>query len=277
MKVFIVGTGYVASAYLRFLLRDGINAIALSRRWCDYYDQTQLHDLFLTHSPDIVINAAGYTGETVDDCEVLANKTECYQANTTLARTVAQCCEMRGAKLAHISSGCIYDGDGVFDEGATPNNSCHYALCKEGGERAIAEFSGSAYIFRIRMPFNGQRNRRNWLCKLIQYDRILDGLNSVTPLTEFVAKSFSVVLSSPPGIYNSCCSVPIRTAEVARLLYDSGLRTKPVELYPEDEFVKDHVKRSSAVLDCRKFEAAAGRSLGDTEETILRSIVQLKG
>lgn len=277
MKVFIIGTGYVASAYLRSLLRDGINAIAVSRRWCDYYDRDKLHNLFLAHSPDIVINAAGYTGETVDDCEKAANKTECYQANSTLARTIAGCCETRGIKFAHISSGCIYDGDGVYNESSSFNNSCHYAVCKESGERAILEVTRSAYIFRIRMPYNGQRHRRNWLCKLMNYDRIVDGLNSVTPLTEFVAKSFQVITGSNPGIYHACCPTPIRTAQVAQMLFDAGLRTKPVELYPEEEFVKSHVKRSSAVLDCSKFEAAAGRSLGDPAETILRSIAQLKG
>lgn len=237
--------------------------MALSRAWLDYTDVDELENIVRAHRSHLVINAAGYTGRTVDDCEI--NKQECYDANVVLPRTIATVCKKLSVPMLHVSSGCIFTGAGPFSEQDTPNNvSPFYPQCKINAEREISQVGPMVWIFRIRMPFNWHNNPRNWLTKLIKYPKILDGLNSVTFLDEFAIRSYHLVQKAAPGIYHAACSVPIRTAFVARMLLDAGIRKDPVELFPPDSFLAaGHVPRSEAVLDVRKFEAAYGATFGD--------------
>lgn len=262
-RTLVLGTGYVASAFLRALHFLGLRPQVFSRDWVDYEDPGELQTCIEAGKFQLVINAAGYTGRTVDDCET--NKQQCYASNVTLPRNIAQVCKATGATMLHVSSGCIFQGVGPFTEQDTPNNlAVFYAQCKIHAEREIADTGARAYLFRIRMPFNWQLNPRNWLFKLKNYPKILDGLNSITFLDEFAIRSYHLCQKAEPGIYHATSSVPVRTAFVARMLLDAGIRQDPVELYRPETFLLDgHVPRSEAVLDVRKFEAAYGAPFGD--------------
>lgn len=265
MRVAVIGTGYVGQAYLRALHFLGYHPLALSRSWIDYYDQDKLRFCLKEYKADLVINCAGYTGNTVDDCAL--NNDECRDANLILPLKVALLCNRLSVPMIHISSGCIYDGGGqeCFIESDAPNFTRHaYQHYKRTAEIEIQKSWENAWIFRIRMPFNHLPHPRNWLMKLCKYDRILDGLNSVTFLDQFCLRSIQVVQKASPGIYHACESSPVTTAQVARMLFDAGLRKKAVELFPEPDFaMSGHVPRSAAVLDSSKFEQAYGAPFGD--------------
>jgi dTDP-4-dehydrorhamnose reductase len=261
-RTLVLGTGYVAAAYMRALHFLGLRPIAVSRSWLDYTREDELDTYLRWQTPQLVINAAGFTGRTVDDCE--ADKQTCYTANVTLPRIIGQLCKLRGIPLIHISSGCIFTGEGPFTEESMPNNlGQFYAQCKLHAELELADTGAEAWVFRIRMPFGHVSHQRNLLVKLAGYERVLDGLNSITFLDEFAMRSYHLVQTAEPGVYHAACSNPVRTAHVARLLLDAGLRKLPVTLYPADEFNQTHVPRSAAVLDVTKFERAYGQEFGD--------------
>jgi hypothetical protein len=83
----------------------------------------------------------------------------------------------------HVSSGCIYTGsrpDGRgFTETDTPNftfrtNNCSfYSGTKALGEEVLAG-KPNVYIWRLRIPFDHVDNPRNFLTKLIRYQRLLE-------------------------------------------------------------------------------------------------------
>lgn len=262
-RTLVLGTGYVASAFLRAMHFLGLRPHVLSRDWFDYEDEGELRTFMEANKIQLVINAAGFTGRTVDDCEI--HKQQCYAANVVLPRRVALACQELGATMLHVSSGCIFQGQGPFTEEDTPNNlAVFYAQCKINAESEVKAAGARAYVFRIRMPFNWQNNPRNWLVKLRDHERILDGLNSVTFLDEFAIRAYHLCQKAEPGVYNATCSVPVRTAFVARMLLDMGIRQKSVDLYRPEQFLLDgHVPRSEAVLDVRKFERAYGAEFGD--------------
>ena len=216
-----------------------------------------------------------YVGKTVDDCE--GHKEECYAANVVLVRNLGTLCRELDISLFHISSGCIFDGPGPFGEEAKPNNvGQFYAQCKIHAEVELAGTGARAWVFRIRMPFNGRVHPRNLLCKLASYDRILEGLNSITFLDEFAMRSYHLAQRAGPGVYHASCSTPVRTAQVARMLFDAGVRVKPVELFYPEAFRKaGHVHRSAAVLDVSKFEQAYGAPFGDPLVALRWSIDRL--
>ncbi len=262
-RILVLGTGYVASAYLRALHYLGMRPRVLSRGWLDYTAQGELDQYLLHDRIQLVINAAGYSGLTIDDCE--RNKQATYSSLVALPRMIAEVCRVRKVDLLHVSSGCIFNGPGPYNEQDTPNNvGQFYAQCKANAEREIAETEVKAWVFRIRMPFSHFPHPRNLLQKLAGYERILDGLNSVTFLDEFAMRSFHLVQKAAPGIYHAACSVPVQTAQIARMLFDAKIRKTAVYPFPERDFLASgYVRRSTTVLDVRKFERAYGAPFGD--------------
>jgi len=257
VKIIVLGTGYVASGYLAAAHSLGLRPIVLSRDWSDYTRESNLDWVFEGVKPQLVINAAGYTGRSVDDCE--RNKEECYAANVTAVRLLGKICKKWDVSLIHVSSGCVFTGPGVFTEEDEPNNyGQFYAQTKIAAENELHDSGCRAWIYRIRMPFDTRNHPRNWLFKLLHHRMILDGLNSVTYLHEFAMRSLEMVKEhkGPPGIYHATNRGALRTVDVVDLLIQAGLRDTPAFLWDKEEFEKEHVHRSEAVLDSSKFEEA---------------------
>lgn len=269
MKVVVIGTGFVAQAYLRCLHYLGYHPLVLSRAWLDYTNPEVLEFTLKSYQPDVVINCAGYTGDTVDDCE---KSKESWMANAILPNQISQITETLGINLIHISTGCMFYGDGPFSELDAPNfpdNS--YQVHKWFSERWLVERVKKFWAFRIRMPFSHIPHKRNWLTKLMKYDQILDGINSVTWIDEFAMRSWQLWQKAPPGIYHATQKNSVRTLDVARML-------KPdVKQYDPVEFLKNHVQRSAAVLDCTKFEKAYGTEFTDTWVALRWCIQNMNG
>lgn len=275
-RTLVLGTGYVAGAYMRALHFLGLRPMAQSRDWLNYTDPDELRFFLKIQKPQLVINAAGYTGGTVDDCEVW--KDVCYAANVAFVRNLGTICRDLDISMFHVSSGCIFEGPGPFTEESQPNNlGQFYAQCKAHAETELAAIGGRVWVFRIRMPFGPRVHHRNWLCKLAGYDRILDGLNSVTFIDEFAMRSYHLAQKVAPGVFHAACSKPVSTAAVARMLFDAGVRTKAVEPFPYQDFIAaGHVHRSAAVLDVSKFERAYGAPFGDPEVSLRWCIDRIK-
>lgn len=270
MRIIVIGTGFVAQAYLRCLHYLGYHPLVLSRSWLDYTDPHELWFVLFSYKPDVVINCAGYTGDTVDDCE--KNQDECFIANAELPEDIAGVCSGIGCDMIHVSSGCIFDGAGPFDESHEENFGTNwYQMSKLFGEDAVEErCPHHHWIFRIRMPFSHIPHKRNWLTKLQNYDMILDGLNSVTWIDEFAMRSFQLWQKAPPGIYHAAQRNPVRTLDVARMLKPDAREYDPVE------FLKTHVQRSAAVLDSSKFEKAYGTEFTDSMVALRWCVSQMK-
>lgn len=268
MKIVIIGTGFVAQAYLRCLHYLGYHPLVLSRSWLDYTDPEVLEFTLKSYQPVVVINCAGFTGETVDDCQ--NNPEECFRANMDLPGMIAKVCNGLGCWFIHISSGCIFNCMEATENDEPNFISNVYQSSKLYGENLVRNRYESAFVFRIRMPFSHIPHPRNWLTKLMKYDQILDGLNSVTWIDEFAMRSWQLWQKAPPGIYHATQRNPVRTMEVARMLRPDVAEYDPVE------FRKLHIQRSSAVLDCSKFEKSYGTEFTDSWVALRWCIDQMK-
>ena len=277
------GSGYVGQTYQRFLKSRGIAYKNFQRRDCDYTDVRVLKDLLKANKPDFLINAAGYTGKpNVDACET--DKTNCLFGNAILPGRIAEACDAAGIPWGHVSSGCIYTGtrqDGTgFTEADAPNfsfrqNNCSfYSGTKALGEEMLKQFE-NVYIWRLRIPFDNRDNPRNYLSKLIRYDRLLEATNSISELNEFVAATFACWEKKIPyGIYNVTNPGAIRTREVAAWIQESGVCAKEFNFFDsEDAFMQTAAKtpRSNCVLSSEKI-AAAGIALTPTTKAVKRSL-----
>jgi dTDP-4-dehydrorhamnose reductase len=282
-------SGHVGSTFCRFFEQNGIRYRPLARKQVNYYDFDQLSAALASCRPSFVINCAGYTGRpNVDACE--DHKAECLAANAFLPALVARACEQLTVPMGHVSSGCIYSGNGPcsgsgsndrgFSEEDPPNftfrqNNCSfYSGCKALGEEVLEPFE-NCFIWRLRIPFDNTDSSRNYISKLLRYERLLEARNSLSYLDEFVEACYQCYQDSLPlGIYNLTNTGSVTTREVVELIQKHRLANHQFSFFrDEQEFMQIAAKtpRSNCVLDNSK-ALAAGLKLTSVHEALDRCL-----
>lgn len=263
--------GFVGSACQQAALAAGYECWPVSRARVDYTRPTVLREFLESARPDFLINCAGYTGRpNVDACE--DHKTECLAGNAVLPGIIREACEQAGIPWGHVSSGCIYNGAKADGRGFTeedPPNFCFrsppcsfYSGCKALGEEVLAG-AARCYIWRLRIPFNEVDHPRNYLTKLMRYERLLDARNSLSQLDEFARVCLECWQRQVPfGIYNVTNPGSVTTREVVALIRHSGVVRKEFRFFEsEAEFMRlaARAPRSNCVLDTGKLQRAGIR------------------
>ena len=277
------GSGYVGQAYQKLLTQKGIPFKNLVRDEVDYTDVKTLITVLRADKPDFLINSAGYTGKpNVDACE--ADKANCLFGNAILPGRIAEACEATNTPWGHVSSGCIFTGareDGTeFTEEDTPNftfrqNNCSfYSGTKALGEEILAD-AKNVYIWRLRIPFDHNESPRNYLTKLMRYQKLLQAENSISQLHEFVASTFACWEKQIPcGIYNVTNQGYVSTSEVVDLILESGICHKEYEFFcDEAEFMGEAAiaPRSNCIMSSKKL-AEAGIKMSPVKEAIQNAL-----
>jgi len=114
--ILLGSSGYVGSAFEQALRERGSGFKSLSRQQLDYTRFNLLLPYLRKNRASFVINAAGYTGKpNVDACETAWSDT--LIGNLLFPATVANACSAAGIPWGHVSSGCIYSGAKVLENG----------------------------------------------------------------------------------------------------------------------------------------------------------------
>ena len=283
MILLLGGNGYVGSAIQKNLTGRGLPFTVVSRASSDYSCLPVLVKLLRELRPEFLINAAGYTGKpNVDACEI--HRTECLDGNAVLPGVIREACEQTDTPWGHVSSGCIFtgakaDGSG-FKESDAPNfsfrqNNCSfYSGCKALGEEVL-DGAENCFIWRLRIPFNNINSARNYISKMMRYDRLLMATNSLSQLDEFAdACVASWTQRVPFGTYNLTNPGSVTTRDVVRLIQKHGLSNRDFQFFEsDDQFMKLAAKtpRSNCVLDSTK-AIAAGLPLSPIEESLEKAM-----
>jgi dTDP-4-dehydrorhamnose reductase len=277
------GSGYVGGAYQALFKRKGLPFRNLRRSEVDYGDMGTLRAALLAGRPEFLVNAAGYTGKpNVDACEL--HKAECLLGNAVLPGIVAQACEEARVPWGHVSSGCIYSGNGPGKDGFTeldpPNftfrsNHCSFYSGTKGlGEEVLAG-RPDQFVWRLRIPFDSVDNPRNYLAKLMRYERLLEATNSISELDEFAEATLACWTKRVPfGTYNVTNPGRVTTHEVVDLIRRSGVCKKEFSFFADEaEFMRTAAKtpRSNCVLDSSKL-AGVGIRLTPVHEAVERDL-----
>ena len=313
MILLLGASGYIGSAFTRELQRRGKTFKPLARTEVDYANFTQLVAALRELKPSLVINAAGFSGRpNVDACELA--KAETLQGNTLLPLTIAQACATVGVPWGHVSSGCIYTGAWVTENGQTrlepdltrpevrelaernpaalqgfkesdePNFSFRRPPCSfYSGTKALAEEAvtalGNCYVWRLRIPFDEFDSSRNFLSKLQRYPKVYDNINSISHRTDFVQASLDLwERRAPLGVYNITNPGFTTARQVVELIKRHLHPTRDFSFWENDEeFYRVAVKtpRSNCVMDTSKL-AGAGVRLRSAAEAVEDSLKNWK-
>ena len=276
----ILGKGFVGTHLSHYFKQNNIDHKIFSQSELDYTDPNTFKDFLDTNDKDIkwVINCSGYTGvPNVDACE--DNKEFCYAYNVLYPMQVVKLCNQYKIPVIHIGSGCIYSGyekefteEDIPNFGIYSNESSYYSKCKHVFETFAKEFN--CYVLRIRIPFTDILTRKNYFSKLLNYDTLINELNSVTSLNDFDEFVVRFISAKPEyGIYNVVNPEPVKAEEVIEILKDNKIVNSKWR-FIELKDLNTKANRSNCVLTTDKIKDL-GLQLPNTRTSLLRDISTL--
>ncbi|MCE9541976.1 MAG: NAD(P)-dependent oxidoreductase, partial [Verrucomicrobia bacterium] len=152
MKVLILGSnGRLGSSLVRrWATLPDAEVIALTRTQVDLSDPEKAEAGLSTvafGAGDVVVNCAAATD--VDGCE--HDHDLARQINAESPGRIARLCAERGARLVHIGTDYVFDGelDRPYTEEDVPNPLSHYGVTKLEGDRAVLAASPLHAVVRI--------------------------------------------------------------------------------------------------------------------------------
>lgn len=244
MNILILGYGYIATK---------LHAYFPSSVMCTkkLYSINDIHNEIINNKADVVINCIGKTGiPNIDWCEL--NKEETFFTNVTLAFMIREVCSALKVRMVHISSGCIYTGDGYYTEKDLPNfTGSFYSRTKTICEYGLKEFD--VLQLRIRMPLDSEEHPRNLLTKLLNYDETINILNSVTVINDFLEATRFLLDNKQTGIFNIVSPKPILHTQLLELYNEYAQDKKIVkEISLDDLHDRTLAERSNCTLSTKK-------------------------
>jgi len=308
MILLLGATGYFGQAFASELRRRGHCFIPLSRRAFEYTHFELLFDYVRRMKPAFLINTAGYVGRpNMEACEL--GREEALQANSFLAQTVARVCVMTNTPWGHVSSGSIYCGAKVFENGGMrverdlnrpgvrqifeahpekffgfteqdePNVTFRHFPCSFfSGTKALAEETirgnGQIYIWRLNTPFNERDEPCNLLSQLQRDAKVYDNLSSLSHLEDCVRACLDLwERGAAFGTYNVTDRGAVTTRQVVEMIERILKPRRSFEYWMDDDVYRDAAKtpRSSCILDVSKL-LRAGVKMRNVEEALEDSL-----
>jgi len=254
------------------LALSGRDVTALSRAALDITDEAAVADAVAGH--DVVINAAAYT--KVDDAE--AHEDDARAVNARGPEVLARATAATGAKLVHVSTDYVFDGNGTSpyaeDEPTAPIGA--YGRTKAAGEAAVREIApDSSYIVRAAWLYGaGGPNFAKTMIRLAgSHDTVqvvVDQLGQPT-WTGDLARQIVAMLDAdaPAGIYHGTNAGKGSWFDFTRAIFaEVGL--DPERVLPTDSsaFVRPAPRPAYSVLGHDAWRRAGIEPMRDWREAL---------
>lgn len=251
LSILVVGRGWTGNKLFNELKKRNHNVYLVS-----HGDLTK--DSIFDNKYDWIVNCAGVTGTpNVDACE--KDKFGTIKGNTLLPIVLQRLSDDIGCKLAHFSSGCIYSGD-ITDILQDANFFGSTYSISKGLSDGYLKHIKNVLLLRIRMPFTGVDEQKNYLSKVMKYaknGKLIDsGQNSMTDLDEAVKVTADLIESNVTGVYNLVNPGSVSMHELAELL-----EIEPKWFTPEEFAKATAAGRSNCTIP------AAGLPNGSTQKS----------
>ena len=162
--------------------------------------------------PEWVIHCAALAN--VDACEV--DPLQARQLNTVIPEKLAHYVARGGARLLHVSTDAVFDGErGQYSENDSPNPLSVYARSKLEAERQVAQANPQAIIARVNLfgwSLSGKRSLSEFFFNNLQSGDAVMGFTDVffcpmlaNHLAEFFLKMLDANLSGLYHVVGSDC------------------------------------------------------------------------
>lgn len=217
MKVLIYGhEGWIGQQFFKIISRKHDCMKGKSR--VDKEDDVRKE--LQQHEPTHVISFIGRTHgkikekeySTIDYLEHEGKLVENIRDNLYAPFVLSMLCKEKNIHFTYLGTGCIFEYDanhpvGVdhigFTELDLPNFfGSSYSIIKGFTDRMMHMFEDNTLNLRIRMPITGIPNKRNFITKILSYEKICSVPNSMSVLSELLPYVIELMELKKTGTIN---------------------------------------------------------------------------
>ena len=270
-RILLTGSDGQVGWELRRALSPIGDVIACGRRELDLANLRSLRETVKRLSPDVVVNAAAYTG--VDKAE--SEEELAHVVNGEGPRVLAEESVRIGALLVHYSTDYVFDGTKIdpYLENDSPNPINAYGRTKLAGEKAITEVGGDHLIFRTSWVYASRGN--NFLRTMLRLGETREELRVVSDQrggptwARSIAEATALALiqvrakhlepSAVSGIYHLTCAGQATWYEFAQAIFqERGDNPRVVRINPVStaEYASAVRRPANSLMECDKLAKA---------------------
>jgi len=216
-------------------------------------------------SPDVVINAAGYTN--VDACET--DRERCFAVNAVGVKNIALACGGKGILIVHFSTDYVFDGrkKTPYLEDDEPAPLSVYGSSKLEGERFLQALSDRWLLIRTAWLYG--KNGKNFVKTILEkasavktLDVVDDQIGSPTYSWDLAGAVQLLVEGGQQGLFHLTNRGRCSWHEFARkILQYAGKNDVAVRAIPTAALARPAVRPAWSVLSSRKFTEATGKTM----------------
>ena len=204
--IFLVygGNGWIGKQVCDILERMSYTVVVGTAR-IDNEEQTEKE--IVNTNPDRIISLTGRTHGpgfgTIDYLEQKGKLMENIRDNLYGPMVLAHLSEKYGIHYTYVGTGCIFNGESGYTEECKPDFfGSAYSTVKGFTDRLMHMSHPSILNVRIRMPISAERHPRNFITKIIGYNKICSISNSMTVLPELLPLMIDMSLNKLIGTVN---------------------------------------------------------------------------
>lgn len=214
MKVLVYGSkGWIGQQFIQLLSDNNINFITGTSR---VDDQIQLNNEILLHNPTHIVSFIGRTHGKIDDkvyttidyLEQEGKLLENVRDNLYSPILLASICSKLNIHFTYLGTGCIFKFDsdnhpfGQAEDDKPNFFGSAYSVVKGFTDRLMHLYSDNVLNLRIRMPITGEPNSRNFITKILNYEKICSVPNSMSVLSELLPYVIIMMKNKTTGTVN---------------------------------------------------------------------------
>lgn len=257
------------------------NIIFLAEQEADILNEQKLKTVFETYKPTYIINCAAYTAvdKAEDDVE-MARK-----INKTGALNLAQNCKNYGAKMVHVSTDFVFEGNHpnllVETDIAQPINV--YGLTKLEGERDVEAILPQHFIIRTSWLYSEYGNNFVKTMLKLGADRdelkiIADQIGTPTYAIDLADAILTIITSQKEnyGVYHYSNEGVTSWYDFAKGIFDVSKTDVKVLPIRTSEYPTKATRPLFSVMDKTKIKNTFGIEIPYWRDSLIKCIDNLK-
>ena len=228
--------------------------------------------------PDVIINCAAMTA--VDLCETEQEKA--HKINSLGPKYLAQAAKDIGAKMVHVSTDYVYDGQAStpYTEESETNPLSVYGKTKLAGDNYVLESCSKAFVVRTAWVYGEGKNFVKTMLRLADEGKnirvVADQIGTPTSALELARAIIFLMKTHSYGIYHATCEGSTSWYDFAVNIFKLTGKDVKLEAITTAEYPTPARRPMYSVLDNKRLRERHGYYMKDWKEALVEYIDSIK-
>lgn len=287
-RIMITGaSGQLGLALLRLLKEkaqcelfrtDTVSNDATGVQALDITDEAKVKAYVDDIKPDIILNCAAMTA--VDLCET--EQDMAYRINALGPKYLAQAAESTGAKLVHVSTDYVFDGQAAtpYTEDAVTNPTSVYGRTKQAGDEFVQQYCRKYYILRTAWVYGEGKNFVKTMLRLAETGNkirvVSDQYGTPTSALELARVITFLMETEEYGVYHATCEGSTNWYDFALTIFREAGKSVEVEAISSSEYQAAAKRPKYSILENKALYDRHGYVMKDWKDAFREYMSEMK-